>query len=374
MKKILICTDSYLPRWDGIARFLTELIPRIKDDFELRVIAPKFDGSLEPIEGVEVIRIPLGKIHAADYVFPKIVMGSIKKHIKWADTIWTHTLGPIGAAGILLGSRQKKSVLSFIHSIDWELIPKSLSGRLLQGTMHKFTKWWARYLFNKCKLIMVPTLEVGGILRKNKVTTPTKPVFLGIDIDKFTPTKDKDKAKEAIGFSSKDRIIGYVGRIGREKNLITLYRAFLRARKQIGNLHLLVVGEGIKDLNKLLNNKEGVVHVGSQDNVIPFLQAIDVYCLPSLTETTSLSTLEAMACGVPVLVTRVGLMRDYVMEGKNGAFFSTFDSYMLSKLIVDMFKDDIKRIRFGNNARNTVTEMYTFDKTVKDIKLVLEVF
>jgi glycosyltransferase involved in cell wall biosynthesis len=374
MKRILICSDSFLPRWDGISRFLTELIPEISDEFDIHVIVPKFPGEFKPIDRVKVTRVPLLGIKAADYAFPKMGASHIKKEVMWADTVWTHTIGPIGAAGILNGRRQGKSVIAFIHSIDWELFPKSLSQKYIQGIVHQGTKLWARYLYNKCKLIMVPTLEVGEILRNNHITTPTKPIFLGVNAGKFMPPKSKAEAKEALGFKPTDRIVGYCGRIGREKNLITLYRAFLRARKQIGNLYLLIVGSGIKDWDKLLNANEGVVHVGSQDNVVPFLQALDAYVLPSLTETTSLSTLEAMACGVPVLVTRVGLVRDYVVEGKNGMFFPMQDSYMLSKIMVEIFKDDIKRERMGASARRTVAEMYSFDKTVQDVVLTLEVF
>ena len=45
-KNLLIATDSFLPRWDGISRFLIELIPRIKDDFEITLVAPDFKGEL----------------------------------------------------------------------------------------------------------------------------------------------------------------------------------------------------------------------------------------------------------------------------------------------------------------------------------------
>ena len=73
-----------------------------------------------------------------------------------------------------------------------------------------------------------------------------------------------------------------------------------------------------------------------------------------------------------VLVTKVGLIRDYVVEGRNGMFFKKRDAYHLSQKILELLKDDPKRERMGAAARKTVREMYSFDKTVKDVRQSLE--
>ena len=54
-RKLLITSDAFLPHWDGIARFLTEIIPRLKDDFEITLICPKFEGETPRIPGVKII-------------------------------------------------------------------------------------------------------------------------------------------------------------------------------------------------------------------------------------------------------------------------------------------------------------------------------
>ncbi|RLE41871.1 hypothetical protein DRJ48_04705, partial [Candidatus Woesearchaeota archaeon] len=361
-------------RWDGIARFLSELIPRIKPMFEIRLVVPEFPGEFQPPEGVSVVRIPLTKLKAADYRFPNLSLNQVKKEIAWADLVWTQTIGPIGATAILMAHRQMKQVLAYIHSIEWDLFSKSIAKRCLRGVVYKGTKYWARYIYNKCNLLLVPTLELCELLQRNGVKTPKRVVFLGVNTTHFVPPKDKQKAKEAVGLKGNDRVVGYCGRVGREKDLITLYRAFLRARKQIGNLKLLIVGGGVHDWDKLFLSKEDVLFPGPQNNILPYFQALDIYVLPSLTETTSLSTLEAMSCGVPVLVTRVGQVKDYVVHGRNGYFFKKGDAYQLSGFIVELFRDDALRERMGHTARQTVVQMYSFEKTIRDITLVLEVF
>lgn len=80
MKKLLIATDNFLPRWDGIARFLSELIPRIKDEYDITVIAPDFPGEKKDI--CNVIRIPLFNFRIGDFQPARFKLGLIKKKSK----------------------------------------------------------------------------------------------------------------------------------------------------------------------------------------------------------------------------------------------------------------------------------------------------
>ena len=52
MKRLLITTDSFLPRWDGIARMLSEIIPKLSQKYEITVVAPKFIGKSVKFKGV----------------------------------------------------------------------------------------------------------------------------------------------------------------------------------------------------------------------------------------------------------------------------------------------------------------------------------
>ncbi len=81
---------------------------------------------------------------------------------------------------------------------------------------------------------------------------------------------------------------------------------------------------------------------------------MDCYVLPSLTETTSLSTLEAMSCGLAVFATRVGYIKNYIKEGENGYLFPKKNAYLLSKKLELVAKDEKLRARLGKKARETV--------------------
>jgi len=143
--------------------------------------------------------------------------------------------------------------------------------------------------------------------------------------------------------------------------LPTLYSAFKRVNEKVKSV-LLLVGEGLN-----VPKGKNVVHVGKQNDVVPFLQAMDVFVLPSWTETSSLSTMEAMSCGVPVVVTPVGNIREYVVDRKNGLLFSRQD---VDGLVEDLFLllDPKLRASIGRSARSTIVKDYSWDKCVKKIK------
>ena len=373
MIKLLIATDSFLPRWDGIARFLNEIIPKLSGEYNITIIAPKFKGKPKEFNKTKIIRIPLSKIHVGDYTPAKFAIGRVIKVVREANIIWTQTIGPIGISTILVARFFRKPLVAYIHSIEWELFTKSLSVKNpFRKLIYSFTKILTRYLYNKCNLLLVPSLEVAETLNWHNIRTKKRIVHLGTDTLKFKPAEDKKAAKKKIGLNPKNTIIGFSGRIGREKNLVTLYRAFLRLRKSYNNITLLIIGKGIQELRIMLESKKDIIVVESADNIVPYLQAMDIYVMPSLTETTSLSTMEAMSCGIAVVSTPVGYIKGYIKDGYNGFFFSKQNSYELSKKLSILLDNKKLRARLGENARKTIIAFYNWDKTTKGIKDALK--
>jgi len=373
MIKLLIATDSFLPRWDGIARFLNEIIPKLSDEYEITVIAPKFKGNLENFKNIKLIRIPISRIHVGDYTPAKFCISKVIKAVKQADIVWTQTIGPIGMPAILTAIFFKKPIAAYIHSIEWELFSKSISQKnMFRNSISFFTKAAARYLYNKCSLLMVPSLEVAEILNWHNIRTKKRVVHMGTDTFKFRPADNKKAIKKKIGINPEHTVIGFSGRIGREKDIVTLYRAFLRLRKSYEKLILLIIGKGVQELKTMLESKKNIIVVESVDNIVPYLQAMDIYVMPSLTETSSLSTMEAMSCGIAVVSTPVGYIKDYIKDSYNGFFFNKKNPYELSKKLAVLLDDKKLRANIGENARKTIIEFYNWDKTTKEIEKSLK--
>ncbi len=373
MTRLLIATDCYLPRWDGIARFLIEIVPRLKDDFDITIVAPDFQGEDKgEIDGVNIVRMPLMKRQFGDFTPAKINRSLIKKLVKEHDIIWSQTIGSIGALSITYGRKYKKHVVAYIHSLEWDLVTKALSPPyIFEGAVNFFTRSVAKSLYNKCNLLMVSHEEIAKELVQKGIHTRKEVVKLGVNINIFVPPKNKEEAKKIIGLDQNKKVIGYVGRIAREKDLITLYKGFKRLQQINQNIQLLIVGTGVKDVEEKLKKDPSVFFAGKQDNPVPYYQAIDIYVLPSLLETTSLTTLEAMSCGVACLVTPVGYMKEYVKRNYNGLFFPRKNPYVLAKKLQFLIANEELIEKLGRNARKTAVEKFSWDKTAEHINKIL---
>ena len=98
---------------------------------------------------------------------------------------------------------------------------------------------------------------------------------------------------------------------------------------------------------------------------------MDVYVLPSLTETTSLSTLEAMACGCAVIATPVGYVKEYIKEKYNGMLFPFKNSLVLSLKLGILLENEKLREKLAVNGRKTVERLFKWEKTAQNIKKIL---
>ena len=322
-KRLLIATDNFLPRWDGISRFLSEIIPRLTEHYEITVVAPDFGTYEDP--NITIIKIPLSKfLKVGDFNIPKFKTKIIRKAVKNSDIVFSQTIGPIGSIAINAAKRYRKPVAAFIHSIEWELVPKAMKNIVLKKYSKIVAKRIAKNLYNRCDMVIMPSQNIAELFIWNNIRTNSEIVNLGVDVDKFKPADEQSKKenREQLGIGRETIVIGYHGRISREKDLITLLRAFSRLQNTHDNIKLLIVGDGVKDIKKQLSARKDVILTGAKNNPIPYLQIMDIYCITSLTETTCLSLLEAMSCEVAPVSTEVGFIKSYIKNNVNLNIFS----------------------------------------------------
>lgn len=377
MKKLVIVTDNFLPRWDGISRFLLEIIPGLVDDFKISVICPKF-GVVKSFD-YKIIQVDISNYFFGDYQIPKFDFKKIKKEIKSADIVFCQTIGPVGALGIWYGSKYKKKVVSFVHSIEWELVPKATNNLFLKKILFPVVKLYSRYLHNLCDLLIVPSEVTGETISWSGLLTKKVVVNLGVDSDRFKPLVErKDEEKKHISIIRTGLgldgffVIGNHGRIAEEKDLVTLLNAFKWLKKHHSDCKLVIVGDGSKVIKDKLSKTRDVVLVGSRDDVEYYLNLFDVYVTSSLTETTSLTTLEAMSSELCVISTPVGFIKDYISNNVNGFLFRQGNSYELFKQIDLIKSNPVLKTSIGKKARRSVLKRFDWNKTRSDILSVLK--
>ncbi|MBN2457966.1 glycosyltransferase family 4 protein [Candidatus Woesearchaeota archaeon] len=367
-KRILIATDGFLPRWDGIVRFLLEIVPRLKERYDIKIAAPTFEGEYRNPLDVDVLRFRQLRLRFGDIYFSFVRAKDLEESVLWADIVFVQSLGTIGMAAIN-AAHKKKPIIAFTHLIEWDISTKSL--KRFKRIVNALTKAIAKRYYNRCDLLIHPTEEVKEIFWKNRIHKKSEVVVLGTDTKKFRPAADKDAAKERLNLNPKHLVIGYHGRIGREKDLLTLYRAFRKLEKSNENIRLLIVGKGVKEQERMFSSDRNIILPGSKLDVVPYLQAMDIYVLPSLTETTSLGTMEAMSCELAVITTKVGYIKEYIEERENGMLFPFGNSMRLAMKIQLLIDNPELRQRLGKNARITIQNRFNWEKTAEELTEII---
>jgi glycosyltransferase involved in cell wall biosynthesis len=148
-----------------------------------------------------------------------------------------------------------------------------------------------------------------------------------------------------------------------------LYKAFRRIHHDRPNTTLLLVGGEIS-----FDDMEDVKVINTVNNTVPYYQAMDIYVLPSLTETTSLTTMEAMATALPVVVTPVGYVEKYVEHKFNGFVFPFGNDERLSIILKKLVSDLHLRKDIGKVARHTMVQKHSWEKTSEKIISILKRF
>ena len=211
---------------------------------------------------------------------------------------------------------------------------------------------------------LVPQAKVSTILN-------------GIDMSAFAPAAERHDAPQAARGDLRRKyqlpenafIIGSVGRLSWEKDYEMLVRAFARLKPDMPDAVLVLVGDGAsRDAIAQEAARCGaggeVRLAGVQRQVADWLRLMDVFCLSSVTEGTSISLLEACACGLPAVVTRVGGNPEIVHDGRTGLTVPARDEVQMADAILQLYHDPARRSRFGAAAREHVMRHYSLETMV----------
>ena len=238
---------------------------------------------------------------------------------------------------------------------------------------HENMPWLKRKIFIFIELVMgrlatdmiftqskedLNTAVTESIIKKDKVEC----IGNGVDILKFSNTNDDGNMRLSLGINNDDKVIGFIGRITKEKGIVELAMAVKMLRKEIVNVKLLVIGgvleserdnkaiDEVKNLIKEYGLENNIIFTGFRSDISELLTFIDVFTLPSYREGMPRSIIEAMASGKPVVATNIRGCREEVVSGATGILVPVGDSAALAEAIRSLVSDDELRMALGKNA------------------------
>jgi glycosyltransferase involved in cell wall biosynthesis len=191
-------------------------------------------------------------------------------------------------------------------------------------------------------------------------------IINGVDCEKFCPALDKIQARATLGIPADKMVVGIVGRLDPVKDHATLLRSMGQAA-DAGRLVIVGAGPAETDLRSLaaqLNLTERMHFLGARDDIAQVMGALDVFVLPSLAEGISNTILEAMACGVPVIASRVGGSSELVVEGETGFLFEAGQAGELAGRLERYLYNPELRQRHGLAGRLRAKQQFSLSAMV----------
>jgi glycosyltransferase involved in cell wall biosynthesis len=240
------------------------------------------------------------------------------------------------------------------------LLPEEFSDTFLQTYMPTFCQ--------AVDLVISPSAGMREVLQKLGVSTSIEIIPNGVELQLYRATSEN--CRPEFGFSDEDILLIFSGRLGPEKNLDFLIRAFAGAAEAVKNAHLLVIGGGPEEqaLKQAAaqSGAAGRIHFTGMlpyDELPRYLSMADLFVTASLTEVHPLSVVEAMASGLPVLgINSVGV-GDTVEDGVTG-LLSSPDPAAFAALLTRLCMDRALRQRLGKGARKA-SEKYAIEYTTQ---------
>ncbi len=243
-------------------------------------------------------------------------------------------------------------------------IAGKIAGVPVVRTRHLQTPINSPFSYNLSTKVVTVSNQVNEYLasvgvKKEKLMT----IYTGVDTNQYNPTPKKS-LKDELGVSKECVLIGIVAVLRSAKR----HDMLIRAIADLSNSHLVIVGSGpqeenLKNLVADLGYKERVHMLGHREDVSEILPSLDIFVLPSKMEALGTAILEASACGVPCVGSRVGGIPECIEDGKSGLLFD--DEAGLKKALERLCSDEALREQMGKRARELVCEKFSNEVMIK---------
>lgn len=362
--RVVMLIQRYFPHIGGAERQLDYLAQRMHNrGVDVRVVTRLYQPGLkkyEEINGIPIYRLPSPSPKPVGSLAYTLLSMPLLKQLE-PDVIHAHELMSPTTTAMLAKFLFNKPIVATAHR----------SGPL--GDVNALLKHWWKFGKNRFRIMQKVVDNFVLIsneieMELNKVGIPAERLSYipnGVDTNRFVPidTKLVSELRSRLGIQTDGLVVVFSGRLVKEKRVINLLEAWKNIITKHPKALLIILGEGELSAELKEASVSNVLFLGAKEDVVPYLQVSDVFVLPSAAEGLSVAMLEAMSCGIPPLITRVGSNDKVVENGKSGVLIPSDDIPALQNELDNLLSDSLKRSFIGKNARQVVLDNYSLSKT-----------
>ena len=344
--RVALFSGNYNYVRDGANQALNRLVEYLlRQGVQVRVYSPTVENPAFPATGdlVDVPAIPIpGR---SEYRLPIAVPLRVRRDLERFNPNIVHVSSPdiVGHRAVSWARRHKIAVVASVHTrFDTYLAYYHLQALepLARGIMRRF--------YHRCEIVLAPAESTGAILRAQRMNRDIAIWGRGVDRDQFNPERRDMDWRRSVGIADDEMVIAFLGRIVMEKGL-DVFSDAIHAFATFGlKYRVLVIGDG-PARPWFEEQLPEAIFTGqlTGNDLARSLASADVFLNPSMTEAFGNVTLEAMACGLPVIAAEATGATNLVRAGVTGMLVDGTDPDEFAEILAAYARDPSLRQLHG---------------------------
>ncbi len=373
--RIMIVTDQYPPMVGGVPTVTHGLAHDFADrGHQVWVVAPS-QGSRDVRRLEQKVRVY--RFSSFDWPtyeglrIPFLPFVPIRNLLKKSDPHIIHIHSPVVLGNIaqMLAGGLRKPVIATNHYLPINMSRSLSSDPILSKPFSNITYTYLVQFCNRCEYITAPTATALNLLYDHGLRAPAGVISNGIDLKKYSPGERNDHIREKFNLPLDRPLALHVNRLSDEKRVDVLLDA---AAKMSGNGFIALVGSGPAEA--ALREQAERLHLGDRVSFLGYVRDADllalrrsseVFVIPSEADLQSLATMEAMACGLPVIAANSYALPELAHHGENGYVFQPGNSDELASYLDKLLGDAPLRAQMSQKSLEIIAKhdrMQVLDK------------
>lgn len=333
--RIVVCSDTYYPATDGVARFAEHLVRQlVNHKYQVDFLLPRMPRRKKTYELIPGANFIPHRCFPIDWASYYLVYPSIKqlKAIKQADVVIINTPGILGISTFFLAKTFKKPVIWFVHHDEKELIKHTMK---FEGTPFKLLMMLGQYMYQNTQYFAYATRKF--YLKSLKFGIKPEQLFkVNFGIPKMHNKKAiRTQVIEYLNLQEGERLVIYVGRMSEEKNIPTILKSLTELHRP-GKVKCVMIGAGhlleqvLSEVDSLPLEQQIYVTGRVDDQALAvYYDLADVFLTPTIHESLSFTILEAMHFRtIPVVNNR---FRELPLDDRNSLGIN--DIYSVDEIV-----------------------------------------
>jgi UDP-glucose:(heptosyl)LPS alpha-1,3-glucosyltransferase len=357
----------------GIERHTWEMVDRWSRKHDIHIFTNEW---VEPSQNVTFHKVPAlkkpGILRTPSFVLNNSLM--LKKSD--FDIVFNNGCGATCIQDIIVAASLHKA---------WAVeTRKSGLKRFFLNPLHYWTFTIEKFNYKKRKYKKI--IAISEFIKRHLIHYYGLPgedivvIHHGVDLEEFTPSKKgiyRSDIRRGLGISEDDLLLVFTGKEFRRKGLLYVFEALSEIKDK--KVKLLVIGAGeigqFKNIALKLGIEKDIVFLGHSPEVAKYYAASDAFVFPSTFDAFGMVVLEAMACGLPVIVSPTAGASELVDNMKEGVLLRKYDDITgLVENIKLLLNNPDVRNDWGINAR-LKAEKHSWDKVADDtLKVISDVY